>query len=145
MRNEIAHAATAAKDTRPATQPTMQPVTIGDIRKLAVMGRLGLPLGTLVTVTGEAIPNTSLNKADAGDALFLSISSVNGKPLSAPVNFPFRKAQDSIDVAEPKIGDSFEFRGYETGGYVGVPLHYGSHWQTTGFYFKTEFLILPSE
>jgi hypothetical protein len=127
----------------PATQPAAIPVPLGDVRDKGVMGELGVPLGTMVTVSGKAVPNNSRSKANEGEPLFLQITSVDGKALSKPVEYPFRKARDFIDAASPKIGDSFEFRGYETGGYSGVPLNYGAPWQDTSFYFSTEFLVLP--
>jgi hypothetical protein len=120
-------------------------ISVDAIRDNGVMGRLGRPLGTMLTVSGVAVPNTSRRKADASEALFLKITAVDGQPLAKPVEFPFRKAHEIVDVPEPVIGKEFSYRGYETGGFEGVPLNYGAPWQAMGFYFIDEFLVLPEK
>jgi hypothetical protein len=127
----------------PAT--TSREISVEEIRDKGVVGLLGLPLGTIVTVSGVAVPNTSLRKADEGEALFLKVVAVDGQPLAKPIEFPFRKAHDTVVASEPVIGKEFSYRGYETGGFEGVPLNYGASWQTMGFHFSDEFLVLADK
>lgn len=120
-------------------------ISVADIRDDGVTGLLGRPLGTMVTVSGVAVPNAPRRKADASGALLLRITAVDGQPLAKPVQFPFRKAHEIVDVPEPVIGKEFTYRGYETGGFRGVPLNYGAPWQAMGFDFTEEFLVLPEK
>jgi hypothetical protein len=128
----------------PATHPTSQPVSLDEVRERGVIGQLGVPLGTMVEVTGTVVPNNSRRKADGGEPFFLQIYAVDGKPLTKPVEYAFRERLPGY-VTSPKVGESFDLRGYETGGYDGVPLHYSAPWQDTGFYFTTKFLVLPTK
>jgi hypothetical protein len=128
----------------PAITPS-RAISVADIRNTGVTGILGQPLGTMVTVSGIAVPNPSRRKAEAGDTVFLRIIEVDGKPLASPVEFPFRKAHETVAAPEPVVGKAFTYRGYETGGFEGVPLNYGATWQAMGFYFVDEFLVLPEK
>ena len=65
----------------PSSRPTPVPVALDDVRDGGVEGRLGVPVGTLVTVTGRAVQNSSRAKEDQSGSTFLQIESVDGKPL----------------------------------------------------------------
>jgi len=128
------------------TAPGEAPLTLREIQARGIEGRLGLKLGTVLQVAGEVVPNTSRKKAEAGDPFFLRITTVNGTPLKQPVEYRFL-SHPLANVPQPKIGDTFRFAGYETGAYTGSPDHefdYIPAYQTTGFAFNTEFLILKA-
>jgi hypothetical protein len=122
-----------------------RPIRLVDLRENGVVGLLGRPLGTMVTVSGVAMANDQHRKGDDGEPMFLRITSVDGARLPRPVDFAFRKAHDVVDVPEPMDGKRFTYRGFETGRFEGVPLDYGAPWQTRGFSFASEFLVLPEE
>ncbi len=127
----------------PAT-PGGPAISVADIWKHGVMGRLGRPLGTMVKVSGVAVPNHTRMKFYEDDKLFLRITTVDGRPLAEPVEYPFRKAVDFIEATEPKVGEEFTYRGYESGIFDGVPDNYACPWQARGFGFIDQFLILPA-
>jgi hypothetical protein len=128
-----------------ACHPSHKKITLGDINNIGVTGALGQKLGTIITVTGVVEENSSEAKEDEGEPFFLSITAVNGNPLKAPVKYPFRAAHDWIKIETPKIGDHFDYVGYETGSFDGSPdgeFKYAVAYTSTGYYFKTSFLIL---
>lgn len=82
------------------------------------VGRLGVPLGTVVRVTGETLDgNTTRRKADEGKTL-LRIVTVNGHELAKPVVFEFLRARAS--VKKPVRGDKFDYYVHEYGAFDGV-------------------------
>ncbi len=81
------------------------------------MGHLGVPLGTVVRVTGEVYDYTPRSKADEGKTL-LRIVTVNGKELTRPVVFEFLRAKGSVQ--KPALGDTFDYYVHEYGEFDGV-------------------------
>ncbi len=124
--------------------PTDGYIPMERLRETGVLGALGRPFGTIVTVSGRAIANPSHRKADDGYPVVLRITTVDGKPLPGPVDYPFMLA-GSVDVRRPGVGEAFTLRGFETGGYDGVPSGFTATWQTAGFHFESAFLVLPAK
>jgi hypothetical protein len=88
--------------------------------RVQIIGKLGQPLGQLVTVRGRwAVPNPS--KPASPDFV---IDEVNGRLLDPPVKFsadfhglePVGKKDAEFTI---KVGEEWELRGVETGGFVG--------------------------
>jgi hypothetical protein len=126
------------------TQPE-RPVLLKDIAERGVEGRLGVRLGTIVEAAGEVVANTSRAMIDADVPFFLQINTVDGRDLDKPVLYRFDMANQWVKVKTPKIGDSFRYAGYETGGFGGSPageFDYVGEYATTGYGFATRFAIL---
>ncbi|MBP3957481.1 hypothetical protein J8F10_19715 [Gemmata sp. G18] len=94
------------------------PVSVASLEDQLPVGHLGVPLGTVVRVTGEALDGSTTGaKADAGKTL-LRIVAVNGKELAKPVVFEFLRAPK--DVKEPKAGEKIDYYVHEYGEFDGV-------------------------
>lgn len=126
-------------------EASQEAVTVAQINNKGVTGTLGVKLGTIVTVEGQVVENDSKAKEDSGEPYFLEISRVNGHALKSPVRYAFRTANQWVKIKEPAVGNKFKYAGYETGGFSGSPdgeFKYVPAYATTGYYFKTEFLVL---
>jgi hypothetical protein len=98
-------------------KPPAIAVTSFDGRKLPI-GYLGVPLGTVVRVTGVAIDgDTTRMKANMGKTL-LRIESVDGKKLDKSVDFDFD--YDFEKTHKPKPDDRFDYYVHEYGAFNGV-------------------------
>jgi hypothetical protein len=120
-----------------------KPVSLQEIHQRGVEGRLGVKLGTIVTIKGSVVPNTSRSKADVSERFFLSIEQIDGESLDKPIQFPFRSKFDSKPL--PKIGDEFSYVAYETGRFEGTPdgeFDYVQAYADIGFGFGTELLLI---
>lgn len=115
-----------------------------------LLGKTGRPLGTVVTIQGvigrgdrkgyEGVKRLRIERVD-------NLASQEGSEIT------LKAYQGEFgDETLPKliVGKSYEFTGYESGGYVGTP---GEAYQragklavqTTGFYFHTEFICLSGK
>lgn len=99
-----------------ATQPKA-PITLDEVYARGIQGPLGFRLGTVLSVSGRIIANSSLAKADVSEPFFVRVESVNGKRLDSPVDYPARDFQLVDQVKPLKIGDEFSCTGFETGRY----------------------------
>jgi len=99
--------------------------------KVVVIGRLGSPLKTLLTIRGTWQRNRM--SKDYGPSFH--VTHVNGKALDKPVIFyqvlvhvsyprPWDEHDESKNRPEPCAGQSWEIRAYETGGFVDSPGEY---------------------
>lgn len=117
----------------PAAQIAMKPkaeepelarvVPLADLDvKTRLAGRLGHPLGRIVTIRGEWIEPLNPVK-DFADLPIFRVDSVNGKYLQEPVEFtrPSVRGFTDRDGNVPHAGDFWEMRGTELGGYLGLP------------------------
>lgn len=109
-----------------------------DSGKVVVIGRLGSPLETMLTIRGTW--RQSRMAKDSG--LVFHVTHVNGKALDEPVLFhrtlmhvtyPFVSDQDGSreDGPTPSAGEQWEIRAYETGRFSGNPGAYQK--ELTGF------------
>ena len=100
----------------PKEEKKEKPIPIDEVRKRGVLGALGHPLGTIVTVEGEAFDGDETKwKWDATKTL-LRVKTVDGTELKKEAVFHFH----SEDAEKPKFGAKFKYTGYETGGYHGT-------------------------
>ncbi len=82
--------ASGAAPARPIEgQPPVQKVLVSDIgKRVQIIGRLGYPLGELVTIRGAWIrPRGLPNQPLKDDTPYFSVTSVNGRRLETPVIF----------------------------------------------------------
>jgi hypothetical protein len=97
----------------------VRPITLAELSERQILGSLGHPLGTLLTVEGVVADGTYTKlKYDAGHTL-LRVQVVEGKELKDEVVFHFDAFLDWVE--KPKVGSRFKYFGYETGGFIGVP------------------------
>jgi hypothetical protein len=95
-----------------------KPISVESLEKQLPVGHLGVPLGTVVRVTGEAFDgDTTKEKAYSGKT-FLRVATVNGKELAESVVFEFLHAADS--VKKPAPGDKFDYYVHEYGEFDGL-------------------------
>jgi hypothetical protein len=108
-----------AQPLTPAKPPAEAKRTlVASLEEQLPVGHLGVPLGTVVRVTGEALDGgTTKVKADEGKTL-LRIVTVNGKELAEPVVFAFLRARK--DVKKPAPGEKFDYYVHEYGEFDGV-------------------------
>lgn len=138
----VAMAVAAGDDKQPAT-----PIPLAEIHERGVEGRLGVRLGTIVTVSGEVVPNTSGTKVFADVPFFLSILSVDSRELKEPVLYPF-EARLGAKVELPQIEDLFTYVAYEAGRFDGSPdgeFEYVLPYASVGFSFETKLVVLAAK
>ncbi len=120
----------------------LKSITVQELASIEVIGWLGRPLGTIVTVEGIVADGSyTMTKADDGCTL-LRIETVDGKQL------PKEKVFQYSGNDKPKVGSKFKYIGYETGGFTGAPaklFDYMPAFATTGYRFSTEFHVLRDE
>jgi hypothetical protein len=117
-------------------------VRVEDIpEKAKLIGRLGVPLGQIVTVTATIIPAEETARVKGGPiSSRVSVVQVDGRDIQAVV-MPYNRAPGT----EVKEGKQVSVVGFETGGFLGTPADAWKHrppYQTTGFYFESRFVIL---
>jgi hypothetical protein len=123
-----------------ATGPAALP--LATVRSQGVMGELGWPLGSLMTVEGTIVPeDVRRRKEDMGKTL-ARIDRVAGAALARPVICDLRGGNP---VTSLKPGSRVRLLGYEAGAFVGAPqglFKYVPAFTTTGFGFKTWFDVV---
>lgn len=114
-----------------------------------IIGQLGYPLGTMLTVKGVIADKLSKGY---NDGLNLLVQNINDSSIQELIKIPlspyFGKFGDS---PLPKIekGSTYSLRVYETGEFVGIP---ADAWeeghiilQTSGFHFQNKLIVLSGE
>ena len=123
-----------------------KPLTIAEVNRRKVIGELGHPLGTVVTIEGQAADETyTREKSDAGRTL-LRVKSVNGKELAQEVVFPFASLE-TVKLTPPVVGSRFRLIGFETGEFVGMPdgvFDYVPRFATTNYYLRASFVVVSA-
>jgi hypothetical protein len=95
-------------------------------KKFVLTGKLGIPLGNVVTVQGIVRKGPSIGYDDGPNLWVMRIEGVatqqrNRVPL-APYYGDWADAADLTDgIPKPETGIHYEVRGYETGGFFGIP------------------------
>ena len=83
--------------------------------RVQIIGKSGQPLGQLVTVRGRWAG--LLAKPDkACEPIVFRVNQVNGRPLDPPAKF---WAKEDAEFTKKTVGEEWELRGVETGGFVG--------------------------
>jgi hypothetical protein len=85
--------------------------------RLQIVGKLGQPLGQLVTVRGRW---TAPFPSKPASPVFM-VNQVDGRPLDPPAEFDDVGAVwgKAVEFTRKSIGEEWEARGVETGGFVG--------------------------
>jgi hypothetical protein len=87
--------------------------------KVTVVGRLGKPLGTVITMEGQLVSEPKTAKTGRSTAAF-RVSKVDGKPLEAGqvigLTFPLSMGTPPIHAKE-----IVRLSGYEGGAFIGTP------------------------
>lgn len=118
---------------------------LGD--KCEVIGKLGVPLGKLVKIAGVVVEGHSKGY-DSG--LKLRVQRIDGAITQKFIQIRFDTnlveyfgSEKSAESVEPKLGESIEFTGFETGGFAGPPYDLMKSarvlFQTSSFQFHTRF------
>jgi len=144
----LSFAAAKGKDNpEKRRSPRKTKITVAEIHQAEVIGRLGVPLGQVVTIEGIVADEDYIRtKANSGHRL-LRVLKLDGRRLKEEVVFRFPKLSplDEERVKEPKVGARFAYICYENGGFSGIPgaafKHIGTV-QTAPYGFSTWLEIL---
>jgi hypothetical protein len=119
--------------------------SVGLGRAVVVRGQLGQPLGKVIAIEGSAVGSDyKRSKADQSAILF-RVTKVDGTPLPEPrvIRLSFF---GFLSVRPPTDGEERTFRGYEDGGFSGIPnaalKEMDSIPQTADWYFSTHFRVI---
>ena len=123
----LTHSVPSAAAVRPVeVQPHVQKVLAADIgTRVQIIGRLGYPLGELLTIRGTwHFPEALLKDMSSS----FRVLSVNGKRLNEPVEFVSMRSFHPVTIELQQIPEDiergeevWEVRGCETGEYLGTP------------------------
>ena len=142
-----------ASTTLAQDNPTKVPV-VPPSANFELVGELGTKLGSTVTLEGIIVEGRFKGYEGGPNLLVQKIDGVGTqRVVQLPVSPYFGKFGEKISdkAALPKIanGLTFRLRGYETGGFVGIPSdaygEAGIPLQTTGFYFRNSFVVFNGE
>lgn len=154
------------------TLPAGVPLSIADLNCRPVIGRLGVPLGTLVRVHVVVVRgDDTRSKGDAG-AYLVRVERVDDKPLVSPPELHFvsmftepqlpsnvsglplllgRLEGDALEPEKQRslessfVGRSFDFRAYEVGAFDGIPSNMNdAGWQDHLFAFGTTLQLVDN-
>jgi len=89
--------------------------------RVKVIGSLGAPLGTELVIEGQYVDGDTLNSKGTEGITLIRVERVNGKPLADTSLLKFGFCPGLREPVSTKHGQSFRFRGYEDGGFRGVP------------------------
>jgi hypothetical protein len=131
-----------------AGEPLGIPYTwLGD--RYHILGKTNRPLGELVTMQGVLVEGPSKGYEDGPN---LRIQRINDRATQDGTETRLRPYSGSKATEWEKslhYGKTYELRGYEEGGYVGVPgkafEEAGILLQTCGFYFHLDFVVLKAK
>jgi len=134
---------------KPQDKPQDVPLAnLGD--KFRLIGKLGEPLGTVVTVQGVVVEGP-FKGFEGGPNL--RIQRIDGRATQEDIQICIRpyfgkygeQRASKEEVPKLDFGKTYEFEGYETGQFVGVPgeayKRAGLAIATTGFYFRHELAV----
>lgn len=120
-----------------------QTIQVGDLNRIPIIGRLGVPLGQVVVIEGDVIDDEGKLAKGRGGTLILRINTVERQPLEKSVDF-----LDEVIVRDRKrVGltdGRYRLAVYETGSFTGWPKGdtYRPVPQTHGFHFQSELVIV---
>ena len=133
-----------------------------------VLGRTGQPLGVMATLRGVVVRGNRF--MGDPDKPILQVQTINGRASQECIELPLRPYSSgfgepffpaNLDVPLPpkpdperslprlEYGQTYEFRGYETGSFAGEPDEAawdgGMAKQRAGFYFTSEFVVVKGK
>jgi hypothetical protein len=125
-------------------------VRITNVKEQAkLIGQLGKPLGSALTVQGIVVENLSKGY---NDGLNLTVQAINDSSIQQLITIPLSPYFGKFgDNRLPRLvrGSAYRLRVYETGEFVGVPdsayKEAGIIMQTPGFYFQNRLVVLSGE
>jgi hypothetical protein len=113
--------------------------------RLALIGRLGRELGTIMTLEAEVIDGSIFRAKDLHGVTLLKVVSLGGtSKLREPVYLRFWW-YDGRDTSAMK--GRITITGFETGAFTGLPAEAFAHIPrvaTEGFHFETSFVLLET-
>ncbi len=117
--------------------------------QVRLIGQLGKPLGTTLTVQGIIKDNSSKGYRSG---LNLTVQNINDSSIQELITIPLSPYFGEFgNNSLPKLekGSTYRLRVYETGEFVGIPgnayKEVGIILQTTGFYFQNKLVVLSGE
>ena len=111
-------------------------------RTVSVRGKLGQPLGKLITIEGTAVEHDYPRTKAENDAILMRVTKVEGAVLPQAVVISLSIRQSILRPFAPGITRTF--RGYEDGGFTGVPAEANKILAVaaTDWYFRTSFCVV---
>lgn len=115
--------------------------------KYRVVGKLGVPFGEVVKVQGVVVEGPFKGYEGGSN---LRVQRVNGKATQEDVQIKLtgdfeKKGKSKLELPKAESGKTYEFEGYETGQFVGIPWEAYKRQelilQTTGHYFHHELIV----
>jgi len=117
--------------------------------QLKLIGQLGKPLGTTLTVQGVIV---DISSKGYRSGLNLTVQKINDSSIQQLITIPLSPYFGKFGVKPlPKLenGSTYKLRVYETGEFVGVPAdaykESGIIMQTSGFFFQNRLIVLSGE
>lgn len=112
--------------------------------KVQIVGRLGLPLGTVCRIEGHYYDGTQLRMKAYDSVMLMQVMRVNDSKLEKPVLLRFNPLQKGM-ISSPEATKPFNGFAYETGQFVGIPAKSWQHvpaMTTTAHFFETSLVLL---
>ena len=95
----------------------IQASTLFRPERTEVIGRLGVPLGTVVRVTGVCVDGTTTRIKEYKGKVLLKIDTVDGVPKAKPSSYPHPGRVGDREL--PRPGDRFDYFVHEWGEFTG--------------------------
>ncbi|MBI1347910.1 hypothetical protein GC163_16670 [bacterium] len=121
------------------------PISLEELSRRGVQGRLGLRLGTIAEIAGTIVPNPSTFKGQSQQNYLIRVETIDGAELKSPVLFNPESVTAPESLPVPTIGSTFQMIAYETGRYSGAPrdlFKYVPPAQTYGHSFHTNIVVV---
>lgn len=168
----LAFAFTIVAHSQETTKEKERPIHVAELNERPVIGRLGLPLGTVTEIQAQIISGAALRRKRDSSSYLLKVTHVAGDKLeNAPIlrfsvpTFRVKLANSNFDLYELKhgkkarsldsaqieklekgyVGKTVRLVVYEVGGFYGMPENLPKDipgWQDVGFGFSTSLVAL---
>jgi hypothetical protein len=125
-----------------------EPINCTELNERPVIGMLGQPLGTVVTIEGDVVDGAAIRIKELSGKPVLQVARVNGESLESKPILQFGWFRQRTSNVAPRIGDQFAYVAYEVGRFDGVPkdaLKHVDPGASLGFRFRTELVLLRDE
>lgn len=121
--------------------------------RFLLVGKLGFSLGSIVTAVGLIVEEGDFEAPGP----YMTVQSVNGKAIQNRIRLRLRpyfleKFGDEVagfSVPKLKTGETWEVKGYETGGYEGLSYEVSEHLnlglQEDWHHFSTHFVVYEAK